>query len=85
MFVCYQASIARQFEVIQGRWLNDGDVFWLGAERDSLTMSDGKMTIPGKPPSFLQPQPSFVTTKGGEYFFTPGLTALSALASGYWR
>jgi deferrochelatase/peroxidase EfeB len=38
MFVCYQASIERQFELIQGRWLNDGDAFWLGAEKDFLTI-----------------------------------------------
>ena len=37
MFVCHQASIAKQFEVIQGQWLNDGDAFWLGDERDFLT------------------------------------------------
>jgi Dyp-type peroxidase family len=38
MFVCYQASIERQFELIQGKWLNDGDAFWLGAEKDFLTI-----------------------------------------------
>jgi Dyp-type peroxidase family len=108
MFICYQASIARQFEVIQQRWLNDGDPFWLGGDRDFLTISGnrpdpdapleggngwsegeeasgGKMTIQGTPPSFLAPQPSFVTLKGGEYFFTPGLAALRALASAYWH
>ena len=38
MFVCYQASIERQFELIQSKWLNDGDAFWLGAEKDFLTI-----------------------------------------------
>jgi Dyp-type peroxidase family len=105
MFVCFQASIARQFEVIQERWLNDGDAFWLGDEKDFLTISANqgaggggverqadngqapiaKMTVQGTPPCFLTPQPSFVTTKGGGYFFVPGLTALRALATAYWR
>lgn len=90
MFICHQASISRQFELIQQRWLNDGDAFWLGGEKDFLTVSDsdadGKMTIQGKEePSFLTPQEPFVTLKGGEYFFAPGLSALRALASAYWR
>jgi Dyp-type peroxidase family len=97
VFICYQSRIAQQFEVIQGRWLNNGDVFWLGHDRDFLTMSGpgtgdgeaeadpGKMTIQGSPPSFLAPQPSFVSTKGGEYFYAPGISALWALGSGYWR
>jgi Dyp-type peroxidase family len=86
IFVCYQASIARQFEVIQSRWLKDGDAFWLGGERDALSMSTG-MTLQGKTsPTYLAPtaQP-FVTTRGGGYFFAPGLTALQAIASAYWR
>ncbi|MEA2274746.1 MAG: hypothetical protein QOI98_3454, partial [Solirubrobacteraceae bacterium] len=50
MFVCFQASIARQFEVIQARWLNDGDAFGLGDDRDFVVGTgspDGKMTIAG--------------------------------------
>jgi Dyp-type peroxidase family len=86
MFVCYQASIARQFEVIQSQWLKSGDAFWLGADTDSLSMTTG-MTIPGKQsPTFLPKSPEpFVTTRGGGYFFAPGMSALRALAAGYWR
>jgi Dyp-type peroxidase family len=83
MFVCYQASIARQFEVIQSRWLADGDPFWLGSEGDYLTGGD-TMTVPGSPPTFLTHPKPFVTTRGGGYFFTPGLTALRALGTRYW-
>jgi Dyp-type peroxidase family len=95
MFICYQASIARQFELIQSRWLNDGDAFWLGGEKDLLTMGgsssdpddpDAHMTVQGEPPSFLAPpEKPLVTTRGGDYFFTPGLSALRALGSAYWR
>lgn len=87
MFVCYQASIERQFEVIQGRWMNDGDVFGLGSDKDFLVSGgepQGKLAIPWKdgPPTLLAPQPRFVTTKGGGYFFAPGISALERLANG---
>jgi Dyp-type peroxidase family len=85
MFVCYQASIGRQFEVIQAHWLNDGDAFGLGGEKDFLLSGEdheGTMTIPGCKPRFLRPRPSFVTLRGGGYLFTPGLAALRALAAG---
>jgi Dyp-type peroxidase family len=81
MFICFQASIERQFEVIQGRWLNDGDAFGLGGERDLLVANDesGRITLQGDPPRFLAGLPSFVTTRGGGYFFAPGIGALKAL------
>ena len=40
------------------------------------------MTIQGDPPFFLAPQGPFVTTRGGEYLFVPGITALAAIADG---
>jgi Dyp-type peroxidase family len=84
MFVCYQASISRQFEFVQAGWLNDGDPLGLGAERDPLANPDagGKMTIQGRRPTFLASLPSFVATRGGDYFFTPGIAALRALGRG---
>ena len=84
MFVCYQASIARQFEFIQSLWLNDGDPFGLGSDRDPLDngVPSKKMTIQGERPRFLAPLPSFVSTRGGDYFFAPGIAALRALAAG---
>jgi Dyp-type peroxidase family len=88
MFVCYQASIARQFELIQGSWLRDGDAFGLGADEDLLTTGageQGKMTVQGRPPAFLPRNRPFVTLRGGGYFFTPGIGALRALASRRWE
>ncbi|MEA2374462.1 MAG: hypothetical protein QOD53_925 [Thermoleophilaceae bacterium] len=85
MFVCFQASIARQFEVVQGRWLADGDAFGLGSDGDFLLAGHdprGKMVIPGNPPRLLGPRPAFVTNRGGGYFFAPGVAALRALAAG---
>jgi hypothetical protein len=40
------------------------------------------MTVQGTPPFVLGPQGSFVTTRGGEYLFMPGIAALRALARG---
>jgi Dyp-type peroxidase family len=85
MFVCYQASIARQFEVVQGRWLADGDAFGLGEDRDFLLGGEdpnGKMLVQGKRPRVLAPRRSFVVNRGGGYFFAPGIAALRAIASG---
>ena len=96
VFVCFQANIPRQFELVQMHWLNDGDIFWLGGEKDLLAgdrpasapeevPGEGRMTIQGRPPHFLTaPNSPFITTRGGGYFFAPGITALRALASGYW-
>jgi Dyp-type peroxidase family len=87
MFVCYQASIARQFEVIQGSWLTDGDAFGLGPDRDLLIAGDegaGRMVIQGDPPEVLSAEPRFVHTRGGAYFFVPGISALRALADADW-
>jgi len=91
VFVCFNASISRQFEGIQTQWVNDGNAFHLGHDKDYLlgdSSTTNKMTIQGKPqdpPFFLAPQPSFVKTRGGEYLFVPGLRALSAIAIGIWE
>ena len=91
IFVCFNASIARQFEQIQGDWLMGGDTFGLGAERDFLTagLDPGqpsvRMTIQGdrgRPPSFVTRTEQFVTVRGGHYLFVPGLTALRTIAGG---
>jgi Dyp-type peroxidase family len=85
VFVCFQASISRQFEGVQVQWLNAGNIFGLGHDADFLLgdpLGTGKMTIQGDPPFFLSPQELFVRTRGGEYLFVPGITALAALADG---
>lgn len=86
IFMCLQASIARQFEFIQGQWLNRGNAFTLGEDQDVLIgPQDGpgphKMTVPGNPPFFLGPLQRVVTVRGGEYFFVPGTNGLGFLAS----
>ena len=83
VFVCFNASIWRQFETIQALWIDDGDPFGLGPDKDFLIGEpdgNGKMTIPGHPPFFLKPQPRFVTLRGGEYLYRPSISALRWLA-----
>ena len=86
IFMCLQASIARQFEFIQGQWLNRGNAFTLGEDEDVLVGPQNgsgphKMTVPGNPPFFLGPLQPVVTVRGGEYFFVPGINGLEFLAS----
>jgi Dyp-type peroxidase family len=85
VFVSFQASIFRQFEGVQTPWVNDGNIFGLGTDKDFLLgdpAGSGKMTIPGKRPFFLAPQETFVVTRGGEYLFVPAISALQAIADG---
>lgn len=91
MFVCFQASIERQFEFVQRQWLGDGNVFGLGGDRDPLASGEavdgggsppGQMVIQGSPPLFLSGMPRFVTVRGGDYFLLPGRAGLEALAAG---
>lgn len=82
LFACFNASIARQFEVVNG-WLTRGDAFGI-PDGDLLTDRTGRprMTIDGSPPSFFRPEDGrpLVTTRGGEYLFLPSLRALADLA-----
>ena len=85
VFVCFNADIWRQFETIQALWIDDGDPFGLGPDKDFLVgepgaHDGGKMTIQGDQPHFLRPQPRFVTVRGGEYLYRPSMTGLRALA-----
>jgi Dyp-type peroxidase family len=86
VFVCFNASISRQFESVQRQWLNEGNTFHLAHDTDFLLggpeSAKGKMTIQGDPPFFFSPQGPFVTTRGGEYLFVPGITGLAAVADG---
>jgi len=85
VFKCYQANLERQFEVIQSRWVDDGDPFGVGADKDPLigcpVDDTAKMVIQGRPPIVLGGLPAFTTVRGGEYLVRPGLRALRWLAA----
>lgn len=91
-FVCLGANIGRQFEFVQGAWIAGTKFAGLQNESDPLLGNrqpgpDGSATnvfsIPqaNGPDQRLTDMPSFVTVRGGAYFFMPGLRALRYLVS----
>jgi Dyp-type peroxidase family len=83
LFVCLQASIARQFEIVQAQWCNDGNAFGLGAEPDPVAGPGGREmrhVIEGRPPRFVSLMRTYVECRGGDYLLVPSIGALRALA-----
>ena len=88
------ADINRQFEFVQQQWINYGNDFQAGSDKEILLgnhSSDerfpSKAVLQVEPdsddaPFFLNKLPRFVETRGGEYFFVPSLTALRLIAQG---
>lgn len=89
LFVAANARIDLQFEVIQAEWLNGGEFLGqAGLGRCPLTGSNAGATADRflargaiAPVTGL---PSFVTLRGGDYFFAPGVTALRKIADGVY-
>ena len=78
------ASIIRQFEFVQQQWMEYGNDFRLGNDKDVLIGSNdgnGKLLIQGDPPHVCPHLPHFVECRGGDYFFIPSMTALRLLAN----
>ncbi len=89
IFVCFNASIGRQFELVQGDWLMDGDAFGLGTEQDPLLGENGEgdmLRVPSQGARAARFLPRdggrFVYTLGGRYLFMPGIAALRRMAAG---
>jgi Dyp-type peroxidase family len=84
-FICLNANIARQFEFVQHTWLNNPKFGDLYDDPDPLVgVTDGPraFTIQGAPVRRRLPEmPSFVSVRGGGYFFMPGIRALRYLAA----
>lgn len=88
IFIAINISISRQFEFIQRQWLNFGNDFDQGNQRDPIVGSHdargGAFVIPGdseRNTRVCTGIQTFVTTRGGDYFFLPGKRALQKLAS----
>lgn len=92
IFMCIGASLERQFEFVQQQWINYSNDFHLGNDRDVLIgANNGQLTDKhiiqvnpkqGKAPFFCTHLPRMVETRGGDYFFLPGITALRMIAQG---
>ncbi|GLW29244.1 Dyp-type peroxidase [Actinoplanes regularis] len=80
IFICVNANIDRQFEFIQHTWLNNRHFGGLYDEQDPLLGAGGTFTVPQEPVAGrIHGIPNFVTTRGGAYFFLPGVAALRCL------
>ena len=87
IFIAFNASIERQFEFVQQQWMNFGNDFRLGNDKDPLIgnrASTDKMIVQGDvtgpPPWITSDLPTFVVTRGGDYFFTPSVSGCRLLA-----
>lgn len=88
------ADINRQFEFVQQQWINYGNDFKAGNDKEILLGNHSadprfpsKAVIQVDPagdeaPYFLSKIPRLVETRGGEYFFIPSMTALRMIAAG---
>ncbi|MEO0607369.1 MAG: hypothetical protein AAFY82_04000, partial [Pseudomonadota bacterium] len=85
LFMCLNANLERQFEFVQQTWLNATRFHGLNAEYDSIAgeaaQQPNKFTIPTPSgPIEINDLQSFVTVKGGGYFFMPSRSALRFLS-----
>jgi Dyp-type peroxidase family len=92
IFVCYQASIARQFEFLMQNWVNGDSAPHADGGRDGvlgrhLPQGETKATAfdiadKGGMKHSVPQTMDFITPRGGGYFFTPSMTGLAELARG---
>ena len=86
LFLCLNSDFERQFEFVQHTWLDNGFFAGLRGEVDPLVGAQptdgGSHTVPDSPVRRrVVGLPNFVTTRGGAYFFLPGVRALRYLAA----
>jgi Dyp-type peroxidase family len=87
-FICLNSELDRQFEFVQQTWLNNPVFGGLYDETDPLVGNQDKdkcsavFTVPGAPVRVrVHNLCSFLSVRGGAYFFLPGLSALRYLGS----
>lgn len=91
-FICLNTNITRQFEFVQGAWLNSGRFAGLNGQADPVTGS--RLPFPDGCPThsfayrdadgrlnLLDDIPSFVRVEAGGYFFLPSAEALQSIAA----
>jgi cytochrome P450 len=81
LFVCFNSRIETQFEFLQSEWCRKGDFLGYFTEaRDPAVGGGGSFVDPRTPLPYSLA--SFVTVKGGDYFFLPGMAALDGVVHG---
>lgn len=80
-FICVSANISRQFEFVQQSWLNNPKFGGLYDDADPISGTGARTFTEQRDPVRRRVcgLPEFVTTRGGAYFFLPGLAALRYL------
>jgi deferrochelatase/peroxidase EfeB len=85
LFMCLNADIERQYEFMQQSWVSSSFFQGLTDEKDpTIGANEGKgsFSIPtDEGRLILRDLPSFVTTRGGGYFFMPSRSSLRYLLS----
>jgi Dyp-type peroxidase family len=88
LFVCYQSTISEGFAFIQGQWANQRNFVKPGVGLDAVlgqlshdeqVSTTGMFPQDSKRPITLNAVSPFVIPKGGEYFFTPSIAALTGI------
>ncbi len=90
IFIAICASLNRQFEFIQQQWMQYGLDFDVGNDTCPLIGNHDPSVRhvvaadpdSGNPPFICADMPNFVTTRGGDYFFIPGINGLRMIAQG---
>ena len=90
IFIAMCANIFRQFEFVLQQWINYGLDFRAGNDNCPLLgyhHEGAKFIIQSDPendqtPWVMNALPQFVETRGGEYFFVPGINTLNMIALG---
>ena len=85
-FMCLNTNIDRQFEFVQQAWVNNAQFVQPSGEADPIAGAgnghSGTFTMRSGPHREVQRGlASYVTVRGGAYFFMPGIKALNYLAT----
>jgi len=83
-FICLNADLERQFVFVQNAWINNGGFNSLHGEVDPLVAPHGEsastFTVPDEALRWHVPDlRSYVTMRGGAFWFLPGVTALRVI------
>ena len=88
LFIALNSRIDMQFELVQSRWIDGGEFLGqVGLDRCPIVGAHegkaGDAFLEAGAAAPVTHLPRFVMTRGGDYFFAPGIDALRAIAEGF--